>query len=115
VTKVFELNRFSTGRAVDQVPGVVETDEIEVQGFELWTQPLEVAIGASSDPLIHLADQANPFEIHEVWELPNGRLITDVYYGCFLSENNPDAYEAAGNKLYKKTARIHVLGRYRVS
>lgn len=114
VTKIFELNSRSTGRAVDQVPGVVETDEIEVQGMEVWTKPFEEAIGASGDPMTHLADQTDPFEIHEVWTYPDGHIETVVYYGCLLGQSNPEPLQGDGNKVYRKNATIHVLGRTRV-
>ena len=111
VTKIFELNRWSTGRAVDQIPGVVETDQIDITGMELWTNTLEQALGASGAPLSHLADQTDPFNIDEVWYYPDGSMRTRTYYGCFLSDINPEAMTGDGNKVYRKTATVHVLGR----
>jgi hypothetical protein len=112
VTKIFELNRWSTGKAVDQIPGVVATDQIELIGVELWAQSLEEAIGASpSGPLAHLADQYQTFDLQEVWYYPNGSIRTRTYYGCFLSDLNPETMAGDGNKVYRKTATVHVLGR----
>ena len=111
VTKVFELNRFSTGKAVDQVPGVVATDELTVEGFELWTKQFEVALGASDRPIEHMADQYAPFDIQEVWYQPDGSVKTRTYYGCFMRDANPDPLQGDGTKIYKKTANIAVLGR----
>ena len=110
-TRVFELNRFSTGKGVDIVPGVVATDELTVEGFELWVKSFEEAIGASDRPIEHLADQYAPFDIQEVWYQPDGSVKTRTYYGCFLREANPDPLRGDGDKVYKKTAVIEVLGR----
>lgn len=112
VTRVFELNRWSTGRAVDLVPGVVAADTLEVQGLEFWTQSLEEAIGAVDNPITHMADQTEPFEIQEVWVNPNGEYKTITYSGCFMESNNPSAYQADGDKIYMKSCKIQVLTRY---
>jgi hypothetical protein len=96
---------------VDQIPGVVGTDQIEIIGMELWTQTLEQVLGASSTPLAHLADQTNPFNVDEVWYYPDGSIRTRTYFGCFLSDCNPEAMMGDGNKVYRKTATLHVLGR----
>lgn len=112
ITRIFELNRYSTGRGVDLVPGVVNDDVVDVEGLELWTEPLEEALGASSSGILaSLADQYIPFEFEEVWERPDGGRQTITYYGSFLENINPEAMQGGGDKVYKKRAKIHVLGR----
>jgi hypothetical protein len=56
---------------------------------------------------IHLADHTNPFDVQEVWQVPNGSFITTVYQGCWFSEIGR-TYTATGDRVIMVEAVLEV-------
>lgn len=83
VTPVYELNPLTSGRPVDNVPGNIKGLTIDVTRVDLYNKTMEEAFGTSD--LTMLSNQANPFEVHEVWQNPDGTSERYVYVECWFT------------------------------
>lgn len=109
-TGIYELNSATSGRRVDIVPGNVSQLGIEVNRYDLFNQRMHEAFGFPASA-IHLADHTNPFDVQEVWTLPNGAITGTVYKGCWFT-NIGRTYQSTGDRVILANGSLDVTDMY---
>lgn len=64
----FEINANGNGKPVDIVPQTLETRELRVARYDLYTGVMEEMFGTAE--VVVLTDQYKPFSLREVWTGP---------------------------------------------
>jgi len=62
----YEINAIGTGLPVEQVPGVMSAQTLQISRYDLYLNKME-EIWGTPKPLYALTDQHNPIEIEEKW------------------------------------------------
>ena len=106
MTPIYEINQVTSGRRVDIVPGNVETLQIAIDRYDLFTERLHEAFGFPASA-INLADHTNPFDVQELWQLPSGLIIGTVYTGCWFADVGRE-YTSTGDRVIMARATLEV-------
>jgi len=106
MTPVYEINQVTSGRRVDIVPGNIETLQIDVDRYDLYTKRMHEAFGYAGSA-INLADHTNPFDCHEIWLLPTGLLQGYIYHNCWFSSIGRE-YTAQGDRIILARGTLEV-------
>lgn len=105
-TPIYEINTFTSGRRVDIVPGNVETLQIDVDRYDLFTKRMHEAFGFGASA-INLADHTNAFDVQELWQLPSGVIIGTIYQGCWFTSIGRE-YTAQGDRVIMARGQLEV-------
>jgi hypothetical protein len=104
VTLVYELNAYTWGRPIDNVPGVEKGRTLSVHRIEVWDEEMELAFGGAEDnsrnggvEWIDLCEQTQPFIFQEAIFRGNSRYRSWEYLGCWFTSKDIDAYNATGD------------------
>jgi hypothetical protein len=106
MTPIYEINQITSGRRVDIVPGNVETLQIDVDRYDLFTKRMHEAFGFAASA-INLADHTNPFTVQELWLYPSGLIEGTIYYNCWFG-NIGREYTAQGDRVIMARAQLEV-------
>lgn len=106
MTPIYEISDRTSGRRVDVVPGNVETLTVDVNRYDLFERRLHEAFGFPANAN-HLADHTDPFEVQELWTLPDGLITGTIYQGCWFSSVGRE-YTATGDRVIMANATMEV-------
>jgi hypothetical protein len=110
ITPVYEINVATSGQPIENVPGNVGGLTIQVSRYDLYSKRMEAAFGTPDVEM--LGDQANPFQVLELWRFPDNTQEGRVYAGCWFS-NIGRTYSATDARLVMVNASISYVTRYR--
>jgi hypothetical protein len=104
VNLVYELNAYTWGRPIDNVPGIESGRSLSVHRIEVWGEEMEIAFGPAEDvnrnnrlEWIDLCEQTVPFVFQEALLKANTRYRSWEYLGCWFTSKDVDAYNATGD------------------
>jgi len=112
VAREFEINADSDGNAVELVPGNLDAHSATINRSDLYSQWLEEAFGMA-DPSM-LSNQAEPFEIHEIYKKPDGSIDGFRHIGCWISSMSRDC-PSDGARIVMRNATVQILRSFRIS
>lgn len=111
---VYELNRQTTGRPIDYVPGIESGRSISCTRVEVWSDELEVALAEAESEYIDLCDQTKPFEIIESLFRGSSAYRAWRYKGCWFADKSINSYSAEGDMKTIATTTINYVIRSKV-
>jgi hypothetical protein len=107
---VYELNKYTTGRPIDYVPGKATGFTVSFARIEAWDQEFEIALGYSG-VFQDLTDQTRPFVVQEFLYQGNTPYRVYQYSGCWLKSKNPEAWTSDGNYIHKISGQLAYVSR----
>jgi len=112
VNLVRELSHVTWGRPVDIVPAISDGYTIAFTRVEVWEQEVELTLGYSN-VWDDLSDQDRPFTVFEY--LFRGPTLYRVwrYAGCWFTDRNENAQEAAGDGIFTANCTLMYVQRTR--
>lgn len=119
VTLVYELNGYTWGRPIDNVPGIEKGRTLSVNRIEVWEEEMEIAFGSAEDngrnggvEWIDLCEQTKPFIFQECLLRASSRFRSWEYLGCWFTSKDIDAYSATGDaKIVANSSMSYVIRR----
>jgi len=110
---VYELNKNTTGRPIDYVPGKATGFTVSFARVEAWGQEFERALGFDN-VFSDLTDQTRPFVVQEFLYQGTQPYRVFQYSGCWLKSKNPEAWTSDGNYIHKISGQLAYVSRIRV-
>lgn len=109
ITPVYELNKTTWGRPVENIPGQNTGYTLTITRAEVWDAEFERTI---FDFVFHdLGDQTFPFTIEEfLWKGSEIYYII-TYSGCWFNTKNIETFEAGGEGIIVVNAGITYVSR----
>jgi len=109
LTRVFEINAVTSGRAVELVPGNVDADTIRIDRYDVYRKLLWKAFGFAAE-LVHLSDHLNPFDVKEIWKEPDGNTHGTLFTGCWFEETGR-SMSSTGDRIMMANGSLQVTDR----
>lgn len=117
VSHVYELNAYTFGRPIDNVPGIESGRTLAVQRIEVWDEEMEVVFGPQADiarnggiEWIDLCEQTTPFIFQEVLLRGNVQYRAWEYLGCWFTSKTITGMTAQGDaKIVSDAAMMYVI------
>lgn len=101
------------GEPYEKVPNNITGQTIEVRRYDIYTLQMERVLGTSD--LETLANQDNPFDVHEAWIVPGGssaQPYRTIYGGCWFSDVGR-TIDAKGDRMINVSATLEYTRRRR--
>lgn len=103
VTPLYELNAATSGTVIENAPGNVGGLTLSVSRYDLYNKRMESVFGTPDSCM--LSDHNNPFQVVELWTLPDGSREVYIYDGCWFT-NLGRTYSATDARLVLVNATI---------
>lgn len=109
ITPVYELNKATWGRPVENIPGKNEQYTLTIHRAEVWDTEFERIIFGH---VFHdLGDQTFPFTIEEFLWKGNEIYYIVTYSGCWFGSKTINAFTAEEDGIVIVEAQIHYVSR----
>jgi len=109
LTRVYEINAATSGRAVEIVPGNTTEDTITVNRYDIYKKLMWKAFGFAAT-IVHLSDHLRAFDVKEIWKTPQGETYGTLYTGCWFSDTGRDI-GATGERVMMARGTLSVTDR----
>ena len=109
----YELNKNTTGKPMDYVPGKATGFTVSFARVEAWDQEFEIALGYSG-VFADLTDQTRPFVVQEFLYKGTDPYRIFQYNGCWLKSKTPEAWTSDGNYIHKISGQLAYVSRIKV-
>ncbi|EHM1384171.1 hypothetical protein KFS98_003658 [Salmonella enterica] len=109
IVPLYELNRQTVGRPIDNIPGIESGRSISITRVEVWDDELEIALAAAEREWIDLCEQTKPFSIIESMFRGNSKYRAWSYDGCWFASKSLDSFSAEGDMKVSASAEINYV------